>query len=292
VAAEAEDQGIAVTGVDRLPWRGPAQNVTFHEGLFEDAQLLDRLLPGCDGIIHTAGLHGGDLATHDLASFVESNVAAVGRLLEQAHRHRVRGVALSSTMEVVLGRDWISHGLAVVDEDTAPQTDSAYSLGKLLMEQLARGVSSQTGLSVASLRFMAFGSGSDRRGGPGLLARALTARDAARAAIRAALRDDLRGEVIHIGPATPLTNADIAEAVVDPERALERHYPGAGSVLRRLGIPLTSENFWPVTRTRRAKLLLGWEPLVTFEQWLRENGWAPPCADADPARAVEASVAK
>ena len=39
------------------------------------------------------------------------------------------------------------------------------------------------------------------------------------------------------------------------------------------GIKLCLLNFWPVSRIDKAKCLLGWEPIDTFESWLEQHGW-------------------
>jgi nucleoside-diphosphate-sugar epimerase len=276
VVAEAADQGISVVGVDRVPWpegEPKPQGLTLHIGSFDDSELIERLLPGCDAIINTAGMHGGDIATNDLGAFVQANVTGVARMLDQAMQFGVRSAVLSSTMEVVIGRDWYANGLGVVDEDTPARCDSIYSLSKYLMEELGKQYAKLYGISVASLRYMSFGYGDDRELGPFLLSRCVAARDVARACILAARRDDLQGEVFHIGPDSPLTNQDVHTGLINPEKVLEKHYPGSTEVLRNKNVELKTRCFWPVTSIRKAKLILGWQPGYTFEQWLLENDW-------------------
>lgn len=277
LAAEGAAQGHTVVGIDRVPW--PADRLEVPKGAeivpgsYEDLALLEKLLPGCDALLHTAGPHGADVKKVSLGDFLHSNVEMVARMLEVAVKTGVRGVALSSTMEVLFGRDWTTSGIAVVDEQSAPVCDSAYSMSRLLIEQLAQQFCRKHPISVASLRYMAFGYGSDRNLGPSLLARALAPRDVARAAIRAGTMGGLRGDVFNIGPKTPLTNQDIVAAMADPEAVVEKYWPGAVAVLKTSGFQLTPDAFWPVTSIRKAKLILGWEPEYTFEVWLTERGW-------------------
>jgi nucleoside-diphosphate-sugar epimerase len=277
IAAEAPAQGHTVLGIDTKPWPAdhapPPEGVEVHPGSYEDVPTVERLLAGCDAIIHTAGPHGELVGKLGLAGFLHANVECVANLLEAAARHGVRRVALSSTMEVLLGRDWASSGAAVVDERSAPAGDSAYSISRLLQEHMGRELSRTLGLSIGSLRYMAFGYGEDARLGPSLLARSLTAADTARACLCAVGLDSLRGDVFNIGPKTPLTNADILAAVNDPEGVVEKYFPGAVEVLRASGYTPTFDDLWPVTSIRKAKLILGWEPRYTFETWLTEHGW-------------------
>jgi UDP-glucose 4-epimerase len=277
VAAEAPTQGHTVLGIDTKPWPSDKlplpKGVEVHSGSYEDRPTVERLLPGCDAIIHTAGPHGEYVKQLGLAGFLRSNVECVADLLEAAVRHGVRRVALSSTMEVLLGRDWTASGATVVDEESAPACDSAYSVSRLLQEEMGRQFSRMHGISVGSLRYMAFGDRDDKTLGPSLLARSITAADTARASICAIGIDSLRGDVFNIGPKTPLTTRDILAAMTDPDGVVEKYFPGAAEVLRASGYKLTRDDFWPVTSIRKAKLILGWEPRYTFESWLMEHGW-------------------
>jgi len=279
VADEAAKQNIDIVGLDHQPWPddcelpGPVQT---HIGTYEDVDLLEKLLDGCDGIIHTAGPNGEQLETVDLAGFLHLNVTCVATMLETAVKVGINNVALSSTMEVQIGRDWATSGAALIDEDAPPRTDSPYSLSRLLAEQLGQEFARQHGVSIISLRYMGFGYSTDAQMGPRLLARYVSTRDVARAVILGATTDGLTGEVVNIGPKTKLTNTDIAQAITDPHTVLEKHYPGAAAIIDQHGHKLTSDWFWPVVSIRLAKRLLGWEPQYTFEVWLTERGWQPP----------------
>ncbi len=276
IAAEARTQGHAVVGVDSRPWpvgQTLPPGVHVLAGFFEDTKLMKELLISCDAMIHTAGPHGEQVGKLGLAEFLHLNVESVACLLETAWNVGVRHVILSSTMEIVLGRDWTASGAAFVDEESTPRPDSAYSIRRLLQEQLAREQSRLYDVSVASLRYMAFSDIPDETLGPRLLARSVSPRDVARAAIRAASLDGLKGDVFHIGPKTPLTNSDIVAAFSDSKAILEKYFPGAFPILDKHGFETKSRYFWPVTSIRKAKLILGWEPGYTFETWLIAHGW-------------------
>ena len=279
LAAEAPAQGHVVVGLDLVPW--PAEKgelpkgVEYVAGTYEDFPLMEKLLPGCDAIIHTAGPHGGFGKKLSLAQFIHSNVESVAQMLDIALKSGVHHVVLSSTMEVQIGRGWDTSGITYVDEESPTRCDSAYSLSRYLVEQLGREYANLNKMSIASLRYMAFGYGSDRKLGVQLLARSLSARDVARACLAAATKDDLRGDVFNIGPLTPLTSIDVVMAHTDPVSVFERYFPGAVEVIKANGHALPSDQFWPVTSIRKAKLMLGWEPELTFEKWLVSLGWKP-----------------
>ncbi len=278
VVSEAQRQGISLVGIDIRAWPEDVEMpscLEFHQGTLDDGDLMDRLLPGCEGIINSAGLHGEDLsrASHD--AFIEANVAGVGRLLDQALKHGVKGVALSSTMEVLFGRTGNAAGLTMLDEESPVRCDSAYSTSKYLMEELGKCFARSNEISVASLRYMAFGYRSEKVGGPRLLSRLLPAHDAARAAILAATTPGLMGEVLNIGPQTPIGLRDVPLAMQDPAALVERFYPGAMRVLEGLRFKLDATDLLPATSIRKAHERLGWQPTWTFGAWLARAGWTP-----------------
>jgi len=284
IAAEASAQGIEVVGMDLAEWSAPfplPANVQLYRGSYEDLPTVQSLLTGCDAMIHTAGPHGGVVGTLDLAGFLEANVVVAARLLDLALKEGVKGVNMASTMEVLVGRNWESSGVAYLDEDSEPQTDSAYSLSRLLTEKLVREFSGQHGLATSCIRYSGFGYLPDEELGPRLLARTASPRDVARATILAATNFELQGDMFMIAPDAPHTIVDMVAALTDPKAVLEKYFPGASEVLGSRGMELTSTNFWPITSTRKARLVLGWRPELTFERWLEMHGWSRPTRPPD-----------
>ncbi|MEW6357694.1 MAG: hypothetical protein AB1696_15285 [Planctomycetota bacterium] len=127
------------------------------------------------------------------------------------------------------------------------------------------------GIEFIAFRYVGFSRGATPS--HRLLARNIMPADVARANLIAATRADLGYDIFHIGPETPLTQSDIAQAVTDPYGVVERHWPGSAEALRAAGVKLKFDDFWPVTRTDRAKRVLGWRPEATFETYLRSIGW-------------------
>lgn len=271
ISALAQQRGIGLVGIDVRGWpvgQHKPSCLELHEGAMDDGALVDRLLPGCDAIINTAGLHGGDLERATLEDFIGANVAAVARLLERAVKHGVKGVALSSTMEVLIGHSGEEGGMTVLNEESPVRCDSAYSTSKHLMEELGHRFAREHHLSVASLRYMAFGYKSEGLGGVRLLSRLLPARDAASAAVLAATTPGLKGQVLNIGPETPIRLEDVSEILADPAAVVERYFPGAMRLLEARGIQVKPSDLLPVTNTSRARETLGWRASWTFAHWL------------------------
>jgi trimethylamine--corrinoid protein Co-methyltransferase len=251
----------------------PGDDAEVQEGTFTDVALMRDLMSGCDALIHTAACHGGHREIHTPRQFTEVNVLGLQGLLELADELNVRRVAFSSTMEVVIGRLWDSSGMAVVDETTPPNPDWVYPLNKWQCELLGQYYQRHHGISFTALRYMWFGD--EPALTPHLLCRFIVPDDVARANLLAVDRDDLAFNVLHIGPETPLTNADIVQSASDPAPVVDRYWPGASEVLRAADVELTHNFFWPVTRIERARTVLGWQPEVSFSDYLESIGWQP-----------------
>ncbi|MDB6094994.1 MAG: putative Nucleoside-diphosphate-sugar epimerase [Verrucomicrobia bacterium] len=232
------------------------------------------MLHGCDALVHTAALHLLNGKGQPMAEFIRVNVQLTAALLDRAVAAGIRRFALCSSMTVQVGIDLTAGGMAVLDEDMPCRPDHAYSLSKVMVEELARTVARRHRVSTASLRFMGFGHDCTEAGTQ-LIARVLSARDAGRACLLAVERDGLRGEAFNVGSGTPLSNRDIADAQKDPEAVLERLFPGCAPVLLALAVEARTTDFWPACSNAKSKALLGYEPQDTFAAWLSSHGWRP-----------------
>ena len=230
---------------------------------------------GCDAIIHTAAMHGTSLGTQSNAEFIRTNVIGAEHLFQAALKFDIRRLVMSSTLEVLCGRDWQAYGTAVYDEALPPRPDWIYPLTKVQVEQLGSFYAREYGLEVAQLRYSYVQDEPLEVLGMHLLARNVMATDAARANLLAATVAGLREEVFLIACDTPLTQRDVNDARVDPWVVLERHWPGCRPVLEQHGRTPRYEHFWPVSRIDKAKLMLGWQPESRFDNYLRHLGWSP-----------------
>ncbi|MCC6423980.1 MAG: NAD(P)-dependent oxidoreductase [Phycisphaerales bacterium] len=238
-----------------------------------DRDALDRAVKGCDAIIHTAALHGAFYGKRPNADFIRANVLGSEYLFDAAIRHGVKRLAIASSMEILVGINWAASGPVVLDESRTPCPDWIYPVTKRQIEILGSFYARHHGLEVVQLRYMGFGSMDDHDIGLGLLAHTLSTLDAARATLLAATNPGLKDEILHIGPDTPLTQKDIVDALKNPNAVLERHWPGCTPFLQKQNLTPLPEQFWPVARIDRAKLVLGWKPLDTFESFLNSLGW-------------------
>lgn len=276
IARLAAERGHEVIGVSRSGWPDsqplPA-GVTSLKLDTADIPAMTDLMRECQGFIHTSGLHGSHLKTHGLGDFLDINVTQVGKLLTAAHSVGLKRICLSSTLQVHCGYTQRASGTMILEESLPSRGDTSYSISKRTMEVLGGEMARAYGLSVISLRLGAFGYLEDAALGPKLLNLAISATDAARAAYLAVEKSGFQGEAVIIAPSSPFRQPDIAEGLLNPEAVVERYYPGAGAILKREGLPVTTAQFSSVCSIRRARLLLGWEPRLTFESWLRMKGW-------------------
>ncbi len=231
---------------------------------------------GCEAIIHTAAMHGAFYGKASNAEFLRVNVLGAENIFQAALRHGIRRLVLSSTLEVLCGRDWAAYGTAVLDEALPPRPDWIYPVSKLMVEELSRFYAVHHGLEVVNLRYCGLHDKPLEELGFGLLARNLPATDAAHANLLAATRPGLRNEVFNIAPDTPLTQQDSNDAVQGKDlwAILQRHWPGCGEILRARGLEPKPRFFWPVSRIDKAQLILDWQPEATFETFLRSLGWS------------------
>ena len=90
--------GVHVTVLDKLTYAGnpeniaglPADRVELVVGDVCDAELLDRIVPGHDAIVHFAAESHNDNSIADPEPFVRTNVEGTYRLLEACRKHDIR----------------------------------------------------------------------------------------------------------------------------------------------------------------------------------------------------------
>ena len=90
--------GVHVTVLDKLPYAGnpanieglPADRVELVVGDICDADLLDRIVPGHDAIVHYAAESHNDNSIANPEPFIQTNVVGTYRLLEACRKYDVR----------------------------------------------------------------------------------------------------------------------------------------------------------------------------------------------------------
>jgi nucleoside-diphosphate-sugar epimerase len=240
-----------------------------------DLQGLTNAARGCAAIIHCAAMHGGSKNIEPNHKFIQVNVLGTNTTYEAALAAGVPRVVNASSLTVLYGERWLGNGRAVVDEQSPPALEWIYPKTKHMAEELGRFYAQTTPLEVVHLRYAWIRTVGVGQIGANLLSRSVTDEDCATATLLACTTPGLKSEVFLIGPDSPVTQADIDLALVDPASAMERLYPGSVDAMAAAGFTFKAEDFWPVANIGKAKRVLGWKPTGTFEAFLSTIGWSP-----------------
>ena len=138
-----EHPGVRVTVLDKLTYAGnpeniaglPADRVELVVGDVCDAELLDRLVPGHDAVVHYAAESHNDNSIADPEPFLRTNVEGTFRLLEACRKHGVRYHHVST--DEVYG-DLALDDPARFTEETPYRPSSPYSSTKASSDLLVR----------------------------------------------------------------------------------------------------------------------------------------------------------
>ena len=149
-------EGAEVVVLDALTYSGNLENLApvadspryeFVHGDIRDADLLDRILPGVDAIVHFAAESHVDRSVRDSGIFVETNVLGTQRLLDAALRNGTARFVHVSTDEVygsIAEGSW--------DESRPLEPNSPYSASKAGSDLLARSYFRTHGLNLSITR--------------------------------------------------------------------------------------------------------------------------------------------
>jgi dTDP-glucose 4,6-dehydratase len=147
----------SVTNLDLLTYAGNPENLSdveshprykFVKGSITDADLVDRLADGVDGILHFAAESHVDRSLYGPLDFVKTNVEGTTVLLEAARRKKVRRFLLVSTDEVYGSLP--ETGVFVETTPLAPS--SAYSASKAGADLMTLAYHHTFGLDVVITR--------------------------------------------------------------------------------------------------------------------------------------------
>ncbi len=292
-------EGAEVVVLDALTYSGNLENLapvaeserySFVRGDIRDADVLDRVLPGVDAIVHFAAESHVDRSVQDSGIFVETNVLGTQRLLDAALRHKLQRFVHVSTDEVygsIAEGSW--------DEQRPLEPNSPYSASKAGSDLLARSYFRTHGLNVSitrcsnnygpyhfpekviplfvtnlidDLHVPLYGEGNNIRDW-------LHVDDHTRG-IAMVLVGGRAGEIYNIGGGTELTNKELTQLLLD---ATGKDWSYVDRVADRLGHDLRYS-----VDISKIRAELGYEPLVPFAQglaevvqWYRDNRawWEP-----------------
>lgn len=266
---------LATGLVENLP-----SGVQFVEGGAGDPLLLDRILPGCEVILHLAAVSSVQdsidrpLAVHD------TNVTATLSLLEAAVRHRVKRFIFSSSAAV-----YGDTGGMPAREDMKPNPLSHYAVQKLASEHYCGVYGRIYGLETICLRYFNVYGPRQRADSPysGVIARFIEAArnnrpmvifgsgeqtrdfvnvaDVASANLAAATMnvEPAAGRILNVGSGRSISVNDLAEAV-------RAQFPAAPSPEHRES--REGETRRSCSDISEAAHILGFKPTVSFGEGL------------------------
>jgi UDP-glucose 4-epimerase len=145
------DAGHEVVVLDTLEkgWRAAVDvRAALEVGSVGDRGALERVLPGCDAVMHLAGYIEVAESQADPERYFTNNVIAPGVLLEAMAGHGVGALVFSSTAAV-----YGQPSVVPITEEAATTPLSAYGASKLAFEQLLQERFRSQGLRSVSLRY-------------------------------------------------------------------------------------------------------------------------------------------
>jgi UDP-glucose 4-epimerase len=156
------DAGHDVAVVDDLSFGYEAfvdERAHFVRGLFDDAAILDSVLPGTDVVMHFAASSIIQFAFERPLEYFENNLNRGLRLLEAMRKHGVGRIVASSTASVYGEPTRIP-----IDEDDPKQPAQAYGASKLAFEAVLSAYYHAYGINSTAFRyFNAYGPRDEQR---------------------------------------------------------------------------------------------------------------------------------
>ncbi|MEM7659924.1 MAG: NAD(P)-dependent oxidoreductase, partial [Bacteroidota bacterium] len=205
VVKQLREAGRNVIGIDLLPG-----SQTDHSIDIRDQGLVAEICQEADSIIHTAALHGRQVAA-GLARrpFIEVNITGTFNLLEGALAAGHRRFLLTTSTSVY-GQAMVHPDQAVwVDEDLTPQARDVYDITKLAAEGLCKDFWEKDGLSTVVLRPSRFLPEPPNVVANHRLYRGLDVSDAARGHILALDKEALPWGIFNLSASSPFQQNEL-----------------------------------------------------------------------------------
>lgn len=280
----------------------------FHVGDIVERGVVDKLIEGCDYVIHAAALADVAACTRRSVDAITTNVIGTQRVLEAAAATpSVRRVVFVSSASVYGNQDARAGELAEFAEDAPLQPVSIYGSTKACGEFQTATVLREVGTSYAIVRYFsvygepqvvkenshswvvawfcmraALGLPLHLNGGGHQVRDLVHVDDIATGTLHALVAPAAHNQTINLGTGIGTTIREVAELV-------RRYYPDAAVIEtpRPPGDPLGG-----YACIRRMAELLGWQPEITvtegvarYAAWLKETPSAVPAWLRQPAAA-------
>ncbi len=124
------------------------ERARFVEGSVGDTACLERVMPGCDAVMHLAGLIEVGESQREPGRYFRANVAEPLAMLESMVRHGVDAIVFSSTAAV-----YGEPGRVPISEDDPTRPVNVYGRSKLMFERMLEAFGDAHGLRAIRYRY-------------------------------------------------------------------------------------------------------------------------------------------
>jgi nucleoside-diphosphate-sugar epimerase len=269
VVRELLSRDHEVTIFDRVAPREQPAGVRYKLGECEDLGAVYDVLRGHDAVIHLAAIPSNQV--HPYPTVFKTNVISTYHVGEAAGRLGLRKMVAASSINalgIAMAERPFGPQYLPIDENHPRLPQDAYSLTKLLDEEILAAMNRRTGLQTIAIRppLMLYGEPERESAGvkhrldnPDLSARVMwvycDVRDLAQGFRRAIEDQTLEYEAFFLTADDALAHEPLAEM-------LPRYFPGTEEMAR--GLTGTS----PAVVSTKAKRLLGYQPTHTWREYV------------------------
>src|SRR5215213_2151023 len=270
VVRELLGRGHEVTIYDRVPPTEQPAGVRYKLGECEDLGGVYDVLRGHDAVIHLAAIPSNQV--HPYPTVFRTNVLSTYHVGEAAGRLGLRTLVAASSINalgITMAERPFNPQYLPIDEEHPRLPQDAYSLTKLLDEEILGALHRRTGLRTIAIRppLMLYGDPAsegarvkERLDNPDLSARVMwvycDVRDLATGFRLAVENETLDTETFFITADDALAREPLADL-------LPRYFPGTEEMAR--GLTGTS----PAVVSTKAKRLLGYQPRHSWREYVR-----------------------
>ncbi len=233
-----------------------------------DPQQVRGLCDGIDQVLHIAAIH--PWKQYSQQQYLDCNIKGTHNIVQEAAAAKVDRLIYTSSVAAMGYQSGPDAPLPFDESKPCRPVESLYNLSKLVGEQFCAMYHHTAGLDYLALRPGTFipREEDDPQFGLALLAVAVHRQDVA-AAHLLALQSDLVNEALIITAGIPFTRDDGPALPADAPSVIRKHFPDVARLeAQGIELPQRITMCYSIDRARR---LLGYQPQVTFETWLRRK---------------------
>jgi UDP-glucose 4-epimerase len=259
--ARRVSEEATLIGLD--PASGP---YTTHAGTINDEDILKKIFPGLDAVIHCAAYHAPHIGQVSEKEFSRVNVDGTKLLLDMALKHGVKRFVYTSTTSVYGCTTREKEKAVWATEDLAPNPEDIYDTTKLKAEELCREASG-SGMPIAVMRMSRCFPEPEHLMAFYRLYRGVSREDVAEAHWLGLNAEITGTEIFNVSARSPFNEGDTGILLKDPWQVIERIYPGSIYAFEKMKWqkPGSIDRVYVV---EKAESFLGFNPKDNFMEFL------------------------